>query len=157
MKRTAKGYSYLTPEDVKALKEVEKIRKDMPFYMEGRIKNPPADKSPPRRIKIAFEVVTPESAERGDIDEEQSGWENEEGVPMASVKEAIEFLRNEGAIMASSSGFIRGVWYHTEPSTDIYTGNSETRQFFLHAFTEKEEERIYNVLFSRHGSPTGGH
>jgi len=108
------------------------------------------DREPPR-IKTSYDIVTPESAEEGDVAD--SGWLDEEGVEMESwdedetyVDAAVEWLENHGAMQYSGGG--RG-WYSTEPSQDYHTGESETQYFHLEGFTPEEEKEIYQRLKSK--------
>ena len=112
--------------------------------------NPPEKENPNRRIQIYNEVVTPESAVRGDIDEAASAFENEEGIPMASVAEAIKYLQRTGIIEAASTG---PDWYQDEGGSDPYTGNWERTQYFLKGFSEGEKTRIFNALAKTNNPP----
>ncbi len=82
-----------------------------------------------RRIRISFDVVTPESAEHGDFAE--TGWEDEEGIEIAPDELDIEEHETELAAVCalavkqigrglepSSSDFGPRIWY-TETDSDI--------------------------------------
>jgi len=96
------------------------------------------------RIYTTFCTVTQESAEQGDFAE--SGWIDREGEDLESVEAAIDFLESAGVTEASSSWFHAGVWYSTEPDTDIHSGDSEQHSFHLYGFSEAEQEQIYTAL-----------
>jgi len=108
-----------------------------------------------KHIKTTYEIVTPESAELGDV--EESGWSNEEGESMepdsrdtgegiTAVDKAIDFFEDK-CVEPSSSDFHPGVWY-TDADSDIdYRTGAETREsYHLYEFTEEEQERIYRAV-----------
>ena len=111
-----------------------------------------------KRIAIAYEIVTPESAEQGDVAER--GWIDEVGVDMTpdrydiedgetAVSKAVEFLKNEGATEPSSSMFHDGVWYTAYYGQNPRDGSEESRSFHLRGFTPEEEEAIYKEMTKR--------
>lgn len=115
------------------------------------------------RIRVAFEVVTEDSARDGDASER--GWDDEEGENMlpdeqdeeegvSSVDIALEFLEENGATEASSTQFHRGVWYHTaDPEIDMRSGEATYRSFHLVEFTEEEQREIFDRVYGNaHGS-----
>jgi hypothetical protein len=97
-----------------------------------------------RLITITYEIVTPESAKQGDV--EERGWIDDEGVAMASPAEAIKFLRDKGATQASSTAFHPGVWYSDCGDTDYKTGADETRSYHLKGFTERAQRIIFDAI-----------
>jgi len=111
------------------------------------------------RITITFSQITPESAEQGDHSD--SGWIDEEGVPMEPdnfdyeeglgvADLAAKYLQREGATEASASFFHPGVWYSTGYQTiDYGTGTEEERNYHLKDFTEDEERQVWNLLHPR--------
>jgi hypothetical protein len=100
-----------------------------------------------RRIGVTYDIVTPESAEDGDVAER--GWINE-GIPIDGVREAIRMLKYDGPFEPSSSAFHKGVWYtESEGDTDYHTGAVETKSYHLYGFTEAEERVIFNALTKR--------
>lgn len=105
------------------------------------------------RIRITYEVVTPESAEHGDAADR--GWIDEEGVSMkpehgeGTIAKAIKFLRDEGVVEASSTQFHKGIWYSNEADQDYRTGEDTTKSYHLYGFTETEERAIHTELFGR--------
>ena len=112
------------------------------------------DRIEPPRISISFSKITPESSANGDCSE--TGWEDEEGVSVeawddqSTVDCAFSFLRDEGAVHASSSNFHKGVWYSTEwQYVDIHTGEQMERCFHLKGFTEQEELELFNRFKER--------
>jgi hypothetical protein len=116
---------------------------------------------PDKRIRITFSRTTPESAVEGDFS--SSGWIDEEGVEMTpdlydvedgitAVDKAVKFLRDEGAITASSSHFSPGDWFSTDWRTvDYRTGEDEERSFHLVGFTPEEQIEIHDRLFKKYG------
>jgi hypothetical protein len=100
-----------------------------------------------RRITIAFEVISPESSERGVV--EREGWVNEKGVEFHGLEEAADFLENEGIDSKFSAGETGGEYFMTEYSTDPYTGNAERKSYFMKGFTESEEAELWNILDGR--------
>jgi thioredoxin reductase (NADPH) len=113
----------------------------------------------PRKIVTTFSRTTP--AGEDEYPDEEHGWIDEEGTDMepdehdksdglTAVSKAVRFLKNEGAIEASSSHFNPGVWYSTEYQTiDYGTGTDEQRSFHLKGFTIEEEKEIWNDMSNR--------
>lgn len=109
-----------------------------------------------RLIKRTYAVITPESASNGDY--AKTGWTDETGESMELDKydiedgltvtqKAIDFLKDKGAIFASSSHFHSGVWYSTEPTIEDYSTDEEWEySYHLYGFTEAEEETIFNTI-----------
>ena len=109
------------------------------------------------RIRTSFDIVTPESAQEGDVAE--SGWIDQEGQPMTpdedeqakgitAVQNAIEWLISHNAVHSSASQFHPGIWYSTEPDVDYRTGEEETHNFHLSGFTPEEEKAIWDVVYA---------
>lgn len=108
------------------------------------------------RIVTTFSRVTPLDDGSDYPYEEEHGWIDEEGRTIDAdstgsyVEDAVRFLRDEGAIHASSTQFHKGIWYSTEYSTTDYgTGEEEERSFHLKGFTEEEEREVYDALKRR--------
>ena len=117
-----------------------------------------------RTIATAYQTVTPESAEEGDVADR--GWEDQDGDPIevssydieeavdagsrapvtdAIVKQAVQWLRDHGAQETSSSSYHSGVWYSTPYEvTDYSTGEERSEDFFLRNFTDQEERRVFD-------------
>jgi hypothetical protein len=99
-------------------------------------------------ICITFEIVTPESAEQGDvaergwIDEEGDEFEDDETETAADL--AAKYLIEQGACEPSSSWAHDGVWYSDEGTPDYATGAVETRSYHLKGFTLTEQLHIYD-------------
>lgn len=92
-------------------------------------------------IRTTYETWTPRDIEIGDTDDR--GWIDEEGEPVGSVEEAVDFLTNKNARDASSSHFHPGIWYTaTEEGDNSITNYS----FHLDGFTPEEEEQVFNSL-----------
>jgi hypothetical protein len=104
------------------------------------------------RIRVSYDIVTPESAEEGDVAER--GWIDEEGMEVdpwdedeTYVDEAVRMLEDEGVLEASSSEFHPGVWYsNNEYGHDYATGARESRYYHLDGFTVEEEAAIFRKL-----------
>lgn len=112
------------------------------------------------RIAIAYEIITPESAEAGDT--EERGWIDEEGIDMTpdkydiedgltAVDKAVEFLGDEGSQIldaeASSSHFHTGIWYTAyDVNQDFKTSETENRSYHLYGFKPEEEEAIFQRI-----------
>lgn len=107
-----------------------------------------------KKILTTYQIVTPESAEVGDYEEQ--GWYDEEGESMipdeydaeegiTAVDKAIEFLKNERyATEPSSNIFHKGISYSTPvPDQNYTTGEDTYYSCYLDGFTEEEEELIY--------------
>ena len=97
-----------------------------------------------KRIRIAYGIVTPESASIGDY--AKTGWIDKKGVVIESVDDAIEFLRNNGAVYPSSSHFHPRCWYSDDGNTNFRTGAVETRSYHLVGFSEDEQEAIFAAI-----------
>ena len=111
-----------------------------------------------RKIRISYDVVSPESAMDGDV--EDRGWENEDGVSMmpddfdmddglGPVDLAIQFLSDK-YVEPSSSHFHSGIWYiESDGDTDYGTGKVKTESYHLKGFAESEEMAIFNAMSRR--------
>ncbi len=116
-----------------------------------------------RRIRISYDVVTPESAEIGDFAE--NGWEDEEGVLIApddcDVEEHGDELSAVVALAVDTIG--NGVeasdyprccpghtWYTEIDGEEDYSDGSVKRlSYHLDGFSEDEEEAIYAALVGK--------
>jgi len=98
--------------------------------------------NPVKKIRISYETWTDKDVESGDTDDK--GWENEEGVDIKDVDDAIQFLKSEGVVHSSSSQFHPGVWYSSE--TDMQTHERTIRSFHLDGFTDEEQKQIYDSI-----------
>jgi hypothetical protein len=102
------------------------------------------------RIATSYDLVTPESAEEGDIAE--SGWVDEEGESMdgdedvTPVEAAIAFLRRLGVYPSASCFYAGCVWYIGQPDLDFRTGAEETRSYFPRGYTDAEAEEIFHAI-----------
>jgi hypothetical protein len=110
------------------------------------------------RILVSYDIVTPESAEEGDVAER--GWIDDEGASMEPdeydievgrtvVDKAIKFLCYDGATEPSSDPFSSGTWYTTEGDQDYRTGATEYRAYHLKDFTREEERAVYNGVVTQ--------
>ncbi len=117
-----------------------------------------------RRIKISYQIVTPESAEQGDV--EEIGWSDEEGIEIEPDEIAIEYYEGffeavvgmvedlitdrSGGVEASSSSYHTGLWYTgIDPICDrafIEKGEHRIESFHLDGFTELEQVAIFRKL-----------
>jgi hypothetical protein len=116
-----------------------------------------------RRIKISYDVVTPESAEIGDFAE--TGWENEKGVCIdpneldvdefgsefaAVVAIAVETIGNGVEASDSPTCCPGHTWYTKIDGEMDYEDGSEKRlSYHLDEFSEEEEEAIYAELIGK--------
>ena len=128
----------------------DEIRKSINILNESLVYEEPKDN---KRIAISYEIITPESAEHGDA--EERGWIDEEGVDitpdkfdiedgLSAASKAVNFLRDEGVVEASSSQFHPGVWYIGQDIPNYKTGATEIRSYHLKGFTPEEEKIIYS-------------
>ena len=115
----------------------------------------------PRRIRITYDIVTPESAAEGDFAE--SGWIDQDGIEITPDADDIDEYGSEldavvhltcrqvgSCVEPSSSQFHAGVWYTDADPDRNYRDGSETRQsYHLDEFTENEEREIYHRLTRR--------
>jgi len=84
----------------------------------------------PIRYDTTYEIITPESAEEGDVAER--GYESK-GNTAESVEDMVRTLLNEGATEASSSHWHRGIWYTAYGEQNYRTGDHENRSFHIRA------------------------
>jgi len=100
------------------------------------------------RVKVSYELITPESAEEGDVAER--GWDNEEGELMENVREAVEWLTEHGPLEPSSSSFHHGIWYTHYGEADWQTGEVRNESFHVTGATVSQEQRIFDGLAKAH-------
>lgn len=112
---------------------------------------------PVARIRIAYDIVTPESSQYGDVD--SRGWIDEIGEAcepdaydiaegLTRVDLAVELLTNRGSLEPSASQYHSGIWYSeygaNQGTRDYYEkGEEETRTYHLTGFSEREQSAIY--------------
>lgn len=110
------------------------------------------------RIKVTFRTISQPDNMEGDVEEDYSGWEDEEGYSclpeedeiadgITVVDKAAKFLCDEGVSETSSYPFGVGDWYSTEFSIDYATGEETAYSYHLEGFTDDEEEKIYARVF----------
>jgi hypothetical protein len=96
-----------------------------------------------RTIFVAYEIVTPESAEEGDV-EDRGEEAEEEIIPSYDdtfASAATAYLRTRGA---RPSG---GDWFETGFEVSDYgTGAEENHSFHLRGFTDEEENMIWTEM-----------
>lgn len=105
-----------------------------------------------KKVKIAFQTVTPESSAMGDVSDH--GWweeleisadehDRESGLSDADL--AANAIKEHGAVEPSSTKYHQGVWYVTvDPERD---GEEETTySFHLNGFSSEEEKKIYSLI-----------
>jgi len=94
-----------------------------------------------RTIFVAYEIVTPESAEYNDA-AERGEEDEEEIVPSYDetfVSAAVKYLKDSGAHSADGTD-----WFETGfEVTDYKTGEEENHTFHLRGFTDEEEALIH--------------
>ena len=109
-----------------------------------------------KRIRISYEIITPESAEQGDV--EERGWVEEEGIAVdpdewdreiTEVYKTAIFLQDVGATEASSSHFHPGIWYTAYGEMNLQDGSYKNLNYHLVGFTEEEEEEIYRRIMRK--------
>ena len=104
-----------------------------------------------RRIRVTYSTYDP------DTDEEDNGWEDEEGWDMelddidrdeglTVVDKARNDLGDAGVMEPSATPWSVGTWYSGQGDTDIRTGVVTTLSYHLSGFTPEEEEDIYAGL-----------
>jgi hypothetical protein len=100
-------------------------------------------------IRTTYEIITPESAEHGDVHER--GWKDEEGSPY-TVEEAIELLQG---LTPSSTFFHLNIWYTEYGEPDMVSGDTENISYHLvkGTWTEAEEQVIFGVVVFHHTLP----
>jgi len=111
------------------------------------------------RIMTTYDIVTPESASRGDVAE--NGWEDEIGHDCTPdehdiedgktvVDLAVEFLKDKGVLEPSSTQFHTGIWYNTiDPETDYQDGSEKNYAYHLYDFTPEQEKQVYGGVMGK--------
>jgi hypothetical protein len=113
-----------------------------------------------RRIRISYDIVTPESAKIGDFAE--NGWEEEEGICIDPDQYDVEECGSElAAVVALAANTIGNdveasdypaccpghTWYAEIDGTPDYSDGSVKRlSYHLDGFSEEEEMAIYAEL-----------
>jgi len=113
-----------------------------------------AAKSTGKRISTSYETWDDESEQAGETDDK--GWKDEEGEEFSddedesAVKQAVKFLRKNGAVDFSASQYEPRGWYSTSTdsdSRDIRTGELTIYSFHLNdGWTDKEKKEIYDAI-----------
>jgi hypothetical protein len=99
------------------------------------------------RIKVSFEIVTEDSIRHGDAQER--GWENEEGETFGTVSEAVDWLKRQGPLQASSSEFSDNLWYSGQVVEDrafFEKGESRTLSYHLTEASPDELRAVYDAV-----------
>jgi len=91
-------------------------------------------------IRTTFEIITEESAEQGNAEEQ--GWEDEKGKEY-DLAEAISLLQG---CEPSATHFYPGVWYTSYGEMDMFSGNYENLSYHLFNFTEDEQRQIFQAV-----------
>jgi len=91
------------------------------------------------KIKTTFEVITPESAAEGGV--EEHGWEDEVGFGVDCIAEAVEFLINKGV----EQGNIRD-YYTVDPQRDYQTGAETYYGYHLDGFSDGDMEQVADMF-----------
>jgi len=140
----ASGHFRLTPEgDILAIgkpdRAVTKAIDDMGL-------GPRIGQDHKREIFVAFEIVTPESAEAGDFEEtgEEGTDEIEPDYDETFADAAIKYLKSHGAYPSGGDWFESGF-----EVTDYRTGEEENHSYHLKGFTEDEEAEIWREMEKR--------
>jgi len=116
-----------------------------------------------RRIRISYDIVTPDSAEFGDF--EETGWENEEGEVIDPDDCDVEFYGSESAAAIELAVYAIGndvetsdwptccpghTWYtQIDGDEDYEDGSVKRLSYHLDGFSEEEECAIYTALTGR--------
>lgn len=124
------------------------------------------------RVRVSFEIVTPESAEDGDVAE--TGWINEEGIAFdasdldpedptcATYGDVIArfITRDRGAVECSDSspevpeGRGRAPWFmQSDPDVDYRTGEQERHSYHVEGLTSREWRALFVALGLRRPWP----
>ena len=98
------------------------------------------------KITTTYQVVSPESAEVGDV--EDQGFHDEQGEVFKTPQEAAEFLRDNYAHHPSESPSDSAKSWSTEGDPDFITGNEKFYTYHIETDTNtlKEINTIYKGL-----------
>lgn len=131
------------------------------------LSNPAVLPNPARRRAVVFtyDIVTPESAEQGDVEEhgflDTAGnqipldYENlqrpaDEDIqhPVSGAEEAAKMILDDlGFVEASSSSWHKGLWYsQADGDTDFRTGDETRKAAHLYGFSEREEYWVWQLV-----------
>jgi len=138
-------YKYLKGDKLKKFKEASRILDFEVGYSKKKMNE--NVETTDKLIKTTYQTITPESAEKGDF--EDQGWEDEEGKSMTpdeydieegitAVDKTVEFLRNNGASEESNITTYSTV----DPERNYKTGAEKYYSFHLYGFTPEEEIEI---------------
>lgn len=112
-----------------------------------------------RLIRISYEVITPESAELGEV--EERGWIDEDGVVIEPDADDIENAGSELLAVVNAAVGVIGhrqqpssypcspgfTWYtESDGDEDYATGAVTYKSWHLSGFTPEEEHAIYNEV-----------
>lgn len=122
-----------------------------------------------RRIRITYEIITPDSAKFGAPSE--TGWLNEEGIHIpyptiedleeygtmvnTVVQKAVDIIQQFGSVEPSCSVFMdhTDIWYSTiDPERNFESGSEKYYAFHLDAFYPHEKKEIYERITGRKSS-----
>lgn len=96
-------------------------------------------------LTTTYEVVTPESAEQGDV--EDSGIKSEEDYD--NLYDIVEILLRHG-VEASSSSFDPHVWYsEMDGDTDYRTGAETRLSYHIEGASDLELKQVYDSVKQR--------
>jgi len=113
-----------------------------------------------KTITEVEEVVSPESAEQADFDEEKSGEVGEvhyEAGEESPVDWAIAYLKENGATEHSSSDFDPRGWYSTpDAHKDPQSGDETTYSYHLKGFSPEEIEQIHAKMTGKSAKVKAG-
>jgi hypothetical protein len=94
------------------------------------------------KITTTYQIVSPESAEIGDVEEQ--GWYDEEGETFETPQEAVEFLTDNYAVHPSDYPSNSAKSWSTEGDPDFITGNQ--KYYAFHINTDDETLSEINAL-----------
>ena len=88
------------------------------------------------KLAMTYEIVTPESAENGEVDDSGFVFESCD----CSARELARYITRDGfTVPSESSGVPR--WLSTNPETDYVTGETETRS--IHPGKDAQSQKAW--------------
>jgi len=94
------------------------------------------------KITTTYQVVSPESAELGDV--ESQGWHDEEGETFETAQEAAEYLSDNFAHHPSESPSTNCKSWSTDGDKDYVTGNDKYYTYHIEA-SDKDVTEINSI------------
>lgn len=96
------------------------------------------------KITKTYQVISPESAEIGDFEDQGFDYQDQE----MTLREVLSEVERGGFTeWSSSGGFHNGIWLSTiDPDRDMQSGNETYYSLHFSANSERVQKRIFNLI-----------